>query len=59
MREIKKVTEQILTNLAKGVKIVNFLAMEGPNRGRGPPLGYSMGFSSSWLIDNVLTKLYA
>ncbi len=37
MRQQKKVTEQILRNLAKGVKIVNFWAMEGPN------LGDSMG----------------
>ncbi len=35
MREIQKVTERILRNLAKGVKIVHFFAMEGPNRGLG------------------------
>ncbi len=34
MREIK----QILSNLAKSVKIVNFWAMEGLNRGLGDPL---------------------
>ncbi len=49
MREIKKVTKQILKNLAKGVKIAVF----------GPHSGDSMGSSSSWLIDDNLRKLYA
>ncbi len=39
MRETKQVTEQILRNLAKGVKIVNFGATEGPNRGMATPFG--------------------
>ncbi len=53
MRKIKKVTEQIERNLAKGVKIDVFgLGSEsGP---RGPPLGDSMGSSSSWLIEDIL-----
>ncbi len=38
MHETNKVTEQILRNVAKGVKIVNFLATEGPNRGMGDPI---------------------
>ncbi len=34
----KKVIQQILRNLAKVVKIVNFLATEGPNRGLVDPV---------------------
>ncbi len=41
------------------MKIVNFWAKEGPNRGLGDPLRVIQWDAALWLIYNILRKLNA